>query len=96
MNKQGEPSDIPNDVHEAIRHAIWFLDLVARRLTDVIYDDEFNRMGMALDCSFEADRLDFLLGSYGLPSDNQMPRLDEPETEDEIIERVFMKHRRKK
>ena len=93
--KQKEWTDIPPDVHEAIRRAIWWLNLVAVRVTDEIYESEDNREGLALDCSFEADALDFLLCEYGLPSRYTPPWLDEPETEAEAIERELRKEHRK-
>lgn len=50
-----EWTDIPADVHEALRKVKWFLELVGRRLNDEAYADEGNRAGLAIDCSFVAD-----------------------------------------
>ncbi len=86
-------TDIPPDVHEAIRHARWWLLRVAERITDDDYADKHNRLGMALDCENEAARLDELLGQYGLPSAYTPSWLDDPETKTELIERELLKRR---
>lgn len=89
-------TDIPPDVHEAIRHARWWLLRVAERITDEMYDVPGNREGMAMDCDNQADLLDELLGCYGLPSQYAPPWFDDPETEAEAIERKFLERRRKR
>lgn len=94
--KQKEWTDIPPDVHEAIRHARWWLLRVAERLSDDAYADEGNRSGLAMDCDFQADLLDELLDSYGLPSRYSPPWFDDPETEAETIERKLLERRKKR
>lgn len=86
-----EWTDIPADVHEALRKVKWFLELVGRRLNDEAYADEGNRAGLAIDCSFVADDIDYLLRDYGLPSRWYPHWFLEPETEAEAIERKLSK-----
>ncbi len=84
-------TDIPPDVHEAIRHARWWLFRVAESIKKDEYADELNRIGLALDCDFEAGNLDDLLSDYGLPSEYQPGWLNDPETMLEATERFMMK-----
>ena len=96
MMSQKVWTDIPPDVHEAIRHARWWLIRIAEMLCDEVYADEGNRVGLAMDCDNQADILDELLGSYGLPSKYAPPWLEEPEIEQELIERMLLRTRRRK
>jgi hypothetical protein len=89
--KNREWTDIPPDVHEKLREIKRFLEHVACRLTDKMYACEGNREGMAMDCGFEANSIDFLLMDYGLPSRWDPDWVWEPETEEEAIERKLLK-----
>ncbi len=94
--EQKKWTDIPQDVHEAIRHARWWLLRVAERITADTYDGPGSRDGMAMDCDNQADVLDELLRSYGLPSQYSPPWFDDPETEAEAIERKLLERRRRR
>lgn len=84
--KQKDWTDIPRDVHEAIRRVRRFLVCVGTTIQDEAYAEELARLGVAIDCDNEVEMLDALLARYGLPSD-LLPPLDDSETEAEAIER---------
>jgi hypothetical protein len=86
MSKR-EWTGIPQDVHDALRKAQWFLEFVARSLSNEIYNEEANREGMSMDAGFEAYSLDLLMMDYGLPSRREPSWFFEPETDAEAIER---------
>lgn len=89
-------TDIPQDVHEAIRRTRRFLRLMAWRLSDRGYmSDEDTCWIMAMDVDHEADHLDELLATYELPSDS-LPMLDYEETDAERIERILRRQHRRK
>ena len=86
MSKK-EWAAIPPDVHEVLRQAKWFIEHVSVLLGDEAYSHEWNRAGLAIDCSVEADKIAELLSAYGLPSSWEPCWLTDPETDAEMIER---------
>jgi len=82
---------VPEDIHLTIRSTICFLRYMAGRISDAEY--RHDRDGWAIDCDMVADNLDLILGSYGLPSRDQLPLIDAAETEAEAIERELEKRR---
>jgi hypothetical protein len=60
-------TEIPPNVIEAIRSAVWVLRNAAGRLEDKIYADPQNRCGMSIDLENASENLEFVLQSYGLP-----------------------------
>ncbi len=76
-------TDIPQDVHEAIRHVRRFLRLMAWDLSDREFmSDDLRCWILATHADNEADNLDALLAEYELPSDF-LPPLDYEESEPE-------------
>ena len=93
MVKQKQWTDIPQDVHEAIRRVRRFLRLMAWDLSDREFmSDDMRCWILATHADNEADHLDALLAEYELPSD--LPELGYEESEPERIERLLRrKHR---
>jgi hypothetical protein len=82
---------VPEDVHLTIRSTIRFLRDMAGRISDAEY--RLDRDGWAIDCDMVADNLDFVLGSYGLPSRDQLPCINAAESDAEALERELLKRR---
>jgi hypothetical protein len=91
-----EWTDIPQDVHEAIRRVRRFLRFLAWRLSDDEYmAGEMASTVLAMYCDNEADWLDELLADYELPSAS-LPPLDYEESEPERIERMLRRNHKRK
>ena len=93
MVKNKQWTDIPQDVHEAIRRVRRFLRLMAWDLSDREFiSDDMRCWILATHADNEADHLDELLAEYELPAD--LPELGYEESEPERIERLLRrKHR---
>ena len=86
-----EWTDIPTDVVESIRKAVWFYRLIARNVVNDCYDDWWNREGLSLDLDNAADHLEMVLEEYGYPGRHELLLLNEPESEAEAVERKLLK-----